>query len=154
MGPRENWEQTLVPVGRGPEGFDVSPDGKEVWVANARDGTVSVLDDATKTVTQTLDLGVQGANRLKFTLDGKSVLISSLGGAGLAIVDVATHQVTKRIPIGHGAAGILLQPGGARAYVACSPDDSIAVLDLKTLELVGRIDVGHEPDGLAWAAQP
>ena len=44
-----------------------------------------------------------------------------------------------------------MQPDGDRAFVACSPDDKVAVIDLKSLEVVGRIDVGHEPDGLAWA---
>src|SRR3984893_11452212 len=33
--PRTNWSETVIPVGRGSEGFDVSPDGKEIWVANA-----------------------------------------------------------------------------------------------------------------------
>src|SRR3954451_4572898 len=35
--PGGDWDETVVPVGRGSEGFDVSPDGKEIWVANAQD---------------------------------------------------------------------------------------------------------------------
>ena len=42
--PRKDWNETVVKVGNGSEGFDVSPDHKEVWVANAQDGTVSVID--------------------------------------------------------------------------------------------------------------
>src|ERR1700686_5020496 len=45
-GPRTNWTETVIPVGKGSEGFDVSPDGKEIWVANAQDGTISVVDRA------------------------------------------------------------------------------------------------------------
>ena len=30
-GGRNGWNVTAVPVGRGPEGFDLSPDGREVW---------------------------------------------------------------------------------------------------------------------------
>jgi YVTN family beta-propeller protein len=44
-----------------------------------------------------------------------------------------------------------MQPDGARAFVACSPDNNIAVIDLKTLEVVGRLEVGQEPDGMAWS---
>ena len=135
----------------GSEGFDVSPDGKEIWVANAQDGTVSIIDAAKKHVTQTLAVEAADANRLKFTLDGKLALISTLGGPDLIIVDTATHNVIKRLPIGRGAAGILMQPDGPRAFVACSPDDYVAVIDLKSLEVAGHIDVGGEPDGLAWA---
>jgi YVTN family beta-propeller protein len=150
---RADWDETVVPVGRGAEGFDVSADGKEIWAANAQDGTVSIVDIAAKKVTQTLDADVRGANRLKFTLDGKLVLVSTLGGPDLTIIDAATRQQTKRVKIGHGAAGILMQPDGSRAYVACSPDGYVAIVDLKSLEVTGHIDAGKEPDGLAWAVR-
>jgi len=147
--PGGDWEQTVVPVGKGSEGFDVSPDGKEIWVANAGDGTISIINVATKKVTETLAANTPGANRLKFAPDGNRVLVSSLANGSLAIFDAATRKEIKRITVGRGAAGIVMQPDGARAFVACSPDNNVAVIDLKSLEVVGRIDVGHEPDGLA-----
>jgi YVTN family beta-propeller protein len=140
-------------VGRGSEGFDITPDGRELWAANAQDGTISIIDVANKKVTQTLDANVVGANRLKFTLDGKRAFVSSLRGADLAVFDVSSRQDVKRIKLGRGAAGILMQPDGSRVYVACSPDDYVAVIDLKTLEIIGHIDAGREPDGLAWATR-
>jgi YVTN family beta-propeller protein len=151
--PRANWAETVIPVGKGAEGFDVSPDGKEVWAANAQDGTISIVDVATKKVMQTLDANVRGANRLKFTLDGKLAFISSLGGPDLVVFDRAARKEVKRIKVGHGAAGILMQPDGPRAYVACTPDDYVAVIDLRSLEVAGKIVAGKNPDGLAWAAR-
>ncbi len=44
--PGGDWNETVIPVGRGSEGFDVTPDGKQAWVANAWDGTISVIDIA------------------------------------------------------------------------------------------------------------
>jgi YVTN family beta-propeller protein len=151
--PRMDWVQTVIPVGKGDEGFDVSPEGRELWTADAQDGTISVIDIAAKRVVATLDAKVFGANRLKFTLDGKLALISSLRDADLVVYDVASRKEFKRVKIGHGAAGILMQPDGARAFVACGPDNYVAVLDLKTLEVTGHIDAGGEPDGLAWAVR-
>jgi YVTN family beta-propeller protein len=151
-GPQADWDETVVPVGRGAEGFDVSPDGKEVWAANAQDGTVSIVDLSTKKVTQTLAAHVDGANRLKFTPDGKLVLVSTLSGTDLTVLSAATRAVVKRIKIGRGAAGIQMQPDGVRAFVACTPDDDVAVIDLKSLEVAGHIDAGRQPDGLAWVA--
>lgn len=151
--PRTDWNESVIPVGRGSEGFDVSPDGKEIWVANSQDGTVSIIDIAAKKVRQTLAANVHGANRLKFTADGKLVFISSLGNPDVTVLDPRTHQEVKRIPVGHGSAGILMQPDGKRAFVACSPDDYVAVIDLSSLEVTDRIQAGHEPDGLAWAVQ-
>lgn len=148
-----DWNETVIPVGRGSEGFDVSPDGKEIWVGNAQDGTISILDVAGKKVVKTLDANFRGANRLKFTPDGKRVFVSSLGNANVLVFDASTRQVVKRIEVGRGAAGILMQPDGARAYVACSPDDYVVVINLKTLEITGHIHAGSQPDGLAWAVR-
>jgi YVTN family beta-propeller protein len=151
--PQINWTETVIPVGHGAEGFDVSADGKEIWVANAQDGTISVIDVASKKVVQTLDANVRGANRLKFTPDGKLVFVSSLGGPDLVVLAASTRKEVKRLKIGRGAAGILMQPDGLRAYVACTPDDYVAVIDVKSLEMTGKIAAGKHPDGLAWAVR-
>ncbi|HEV2276205.1 MAG TPA: YncE family protein [Acidobacteriaceae bacterium] len=152
--PRTDWSETVIPVGKGDEGFDVSPDGRELWTANAQDGTLSVIDLTSRAVTATLEAKTFGANRLKFTPDGKLVLISMLGGGDLVIYDAASRKEFKRVRIGHGAAGILMDPAANRAFISCGPDNYVAVLDLKTLEVTGHIDVGGEPDGLAWGVVP
>ena len=152
--PRADWDVTVVTVGRGAEGFDVSPDGKEIWAANAQDGTISILDFAAKKVVQTLAADVTGANRLKFTPDGKRVFVSTLSGPDVSIFDAATRAVVKRVKVGRGAAGIQMQPDGSVAYVACTPDDYVAIIDLKSLEVTRHIPAAFkQPDGLAWAAR-
>jgi YVTN family beta-propeller protein len=161
-GPRKTWVVTNVRAGRGSEGIDVSPDGKEIWVANAQDGTITIIDVASKKVSQTVPISVKGANRLKFTPDGKQALISGLGSRGgssttsggdLAVLDVATRKVVKLLSLGGGSAGILVAPDGGRAYVAVSTNGNIAVVDLKTLEVIHQISAGNRPDGLAWAVR-
>jgi YVTN family beta-propeller protein len=151
--PPPDWDATVVRVGNGAEGFDISPDAKEAWVANAQDGTISVIDLATKRVTQTIAAGVTGANRLKFTPDGTMALVSTLSGSNVTVLSVATRAVAKRIPVGHGSAGILMQPDGARAFVACTPDGNVAVVDMKSLAVTGHVSGGNQPDGLAWAVR-
>jgi YVTN family beta-propeller protein len=152
--PREDWMQTVVPTARGSEGFDVSPDGSELWTASSEDGTISIIDLAAKKQAAKIDAKVLGANRLKFTPDGKQVFISSLQSGELTIYDAKTHKEVKRLKLGKGAAGILMDPDGSRAFVACSADNYVAVIDLKTLEVTSHIDVGGVPDGLAWAVRP
>lgn len=152
--PRRDWVQTIIPVSTGSEGFDVTPDGKQLWTAAADDGTIAVIDLASQKVTEKIDAKVFGANRLAFTPDGKLALISSLRNGDIVVYDVATHNEVKKINIGHGAAGILVQPDGTRAYIGCTPDNYVAVIDLKTMIVVGHIDVGGGPDGLAWAVKP
>jgi len=151
--PGGDWDETVIKVGNGSEGFDVSPDRKEIWVANAQDGTISIIDVASKKVTDTLNANVQSANRLKFTPDGSRVFVSGLRMENVAVFDAHTRKELKEIKVGHGAAGIQMQPDGSRVFVAATPDNYVAVIDLKSLEVTGRIDVGIEPDGLAWAVR-
>ena len=151
--PREDWTQTIVPTARGSEGFDVSPDGIELWTASSESGAISIIDLPAKKLSAKIDANVKGANRLKFTPDGKQVFISSLQTGELTIYDAKSHKEIKRLKIGHGAAGILMDPDGSRAFVACSADNYIAVIDLKTLEVISQFEVGGVPDGLAWAVK-
>jgi DNA-binding beta-propeller fold protein YncE len=58
------------------------------------------------------------------------VLISSLGDGDLVIYDAASRKEFKRVKIGHGAAGILMDRDGNRVFIACGPDNYVAVLDL------------------------
>ena len=151
--PRREWTHTVIPVSKGSEGFDVSPDGRQLWTASAGDGTVSVIDLATKKVDFVIDAKLLGANRLVFTPDGKRALISSLRSGDLVVYDVASRQELKRVNFGHGGAGILVDEDGSRAFVGCTPDNFVAVIDLKKLEVIGHIDAGPGPDGLAWAVR-
>ena len=150
--PGGDWNETVIPVGGGSEGFDVTPDGKQAWVANAWNGTISVIDIVQKRVTATLQANARGANRLKFTPDGKRALVSA--GAELVVFDVATQKEVKRLKIGTGGGGgVLIQPDGQRAYVSFAADGIVAVIDLNTLQVAGKIDAGGNPDGLAWAVE-
>ena len=151
---RADWNETVIPVGKGDEGFDVSPDGRELWTANAQDGSLSVIDLASRKVAATLDAKFAGSNRLKFTPDGKLVFVTSLRDGNVLVYDAAARKEHRRVHVGSGAAGILMDPSGTRAFVACTPNNYVAVVDLKTLEVTGHIDVGGEPDGLAWAIRP
>jgi YVTN family beta-propeller protein len=148
-----SWNQVVVPVGKGPEGFDITPDGKQIWASQSRDGGVSIIDLATKQVIHKMSVQTKRSNRLKFTPDGRLVLISDLDAGELVVLDHATRKDLKRIKLGKGPAGILIEPDSSRAYVAVTGDNNVAVIDLKTLELAARINTGTGPDGMAWAVR-
>jgi YVTN family beta-propeller protein len=148
---RGEWFNTVIPVGKGPEGIDISPDGMEVWAANSGDGTVTIIDAATKKVTGTLNVGTKHSNRVKFTPKGKLVLISDLGSGELVVMDAGTRKEVKRLKLGKSTEGILIVPDGSKAFVAVSGDNKVAVVDLDKLEVTTTFETGHDPDGMAWA---
>ena len=147
------WNLTIVPVGQGPEGLDLSPDGTQLWTAHSRDGGVSIVDVASKKVVGTIDIQTKRSNRIKLTPDNRLALVSDLDAGELVVIDVASRKEAKRLKLGRAPEGILVAPDGARAYVAVNGDDFVAIVDLKKLEVVDRIatGAGTGPDGLAWA---
>ncbi|MDR3695323.1 YncE family protein [Mucilaginibacter sp.] len=151
--PHRDWMQTLIPVSKGSEGFDVSPDGKELWTAASDDGSIAVIDLGANKLSTTIDAKAIGANRLKFTPDGKRVLVSSLRTGDIFVFDAASHQLIKKLNTGKGAAGILMDDDGSRAFIGCTGDNYVAVIDLKTLTVSGHITI-KGADGLAWAVRP
>ena len=132
--PHHDWVHNLIPVSQGSEGFDVSPDGKELWTAAANDGTIAVIDLVNKKLSAKFNAKAMGANRLKFTPDGKRVLVTSLWTGDLFFYDAGTHKEIKRINTGRSAAGILVDTDGSRAFIGCTGDNYIAIIDLKTMD--------------------
>jgi len=144
------WSQTIVAVGKGPEGIDLSPNGREVWSAGSRDGSLSIIDVATKKVVQTIDVGTKRSNRVKLTPDGKFALVSDLEAGELVVIDAPGRKVVKRVALGKNPEGILMPPDGGRAYVAVNRDNFVAAVDLKTWTVTKKIEAGRGPDGMAW----
>lgn len=145
-----HWTNTVIQVGKGPEGIDISPNGKEVWAANSGDGTISVIDTASKKVTDTIQVGTKHSNRVRFTKDGKLVLISDMGAGNLIVVDAQSHKIVKQLPMGGSCEGILLQPGTDSAFVAVSSANKVAIVDLKQFTITRTIQTDKDPDGMAW----
>lgn len=146
--PRLDWVHTVVQTGPGTEGFDVSPDGRELWTVGP-DGTLYVLDVAAGKVVASFASGLQGAHRLAFTPDGRRVMVVSVRTGAVAVFDAATRVQVRRLQTGR-AAGIRMDADGNRAFVSCTPDGFVAVIDLSTLKETSRIPVGR-PDGIALA---
>jgi YVTN family beta-propeller protein len=155
------WMATLIPVGKGPEGIGMSPDEKEVWVPTKRDSGLSIINVATKKVSQTLNLlNTKTPERIKFTRDGRRVLISDGDAGTVLVLDAVTRKEIKRFDVGVNPHGIAIAPDGSRAYVTVEgasealtvkSSTDIVVIDLKTLELKGRIPCGLVCESVVWA---
>lgn len=147
--PRWDWIQTLIPVGKGAEGFDVSPDGKELWTARP-DGTIVIIDLEKRKIKEEINSSVLGLHRMKFTPDGKYVCIVSVKTGELLFYDFKTRKMVKKINSGQGAA-MLMDKEKNRLFISCTPNNSVSVVDLKTMEVIQKLDIGGRPDGLTIA---
>ncbi len=140
---------THIAVGKQPEGIDVSPDGKEVWIGHNEDGGISVINTATNKVKEVVKLA-QMPIRVKFTPDGSKVLVSDPKAGEFIVIDAKTRKEIKRVKADGTPVGILLQPDGKRAYVARMEAGNVGVFDMEKMEFVATINPGQGPDGMAW----
>jgi DNA-binding beta-propeller fold protein YncE len=136
---------TLVRVGLGAEGSDVSPDGKELWTARP-DGHIIVLDVDKKAIKADINSTVEGLHRLKFTASRKAVCVVSVRTGDVLFYDAQTRKLEKQMKSGRGA-GIYIDKVSNNMFIACTPDNFIAVADLATRKEIKRINIGR-PDGI------
>jgi DNA-binding beta-propeller fold protein YncE len=150
------WRVAAIPVpGKTPEGIDLSPDGRELWTATRGDGGISIIDVASRKVTQTLSLGLTDANRLKLTPDGRLALILDGGTGSLIVLDAPGRKEIKRIklaPGDTGDGGMMVMRDSSRVYLGLRDAHKVSVVDLKTLEVTNEIAMGagSGPGCIAW----
>lgn len=150
-------------TGAGTEGFDLSPDGKEIWVAARDDGKITVLDAHTLERKGRIK-NEGGPIRVLFLPDGKHALVTNRDANSVGVIDTKTHLEVKRIDLmvprlvsGHpqvktpsGAMMISLADDGHTAFVASSHSGVVTAFDTKTWELTGFLKAGTGPDPLAF----
>lgn len=126
--PRLEWRQSLVYVGYGAEGFDISANGTELWTERP-DGYIVIVDLKTKKVKSTINTHIEDLHRLKITPDGKIACIVSVKTNDLLFHNTESFQLKKRMNIGKGA-GIYMDKARNRMFISCTPDNYIAMVDL------------------------
>jgi YVTN family beta-propeller protein len=139
---------TTVPVGVGPVGVTVTPDGKTVYVTNQWNGTVSVIDTATNNVTKTVKVGTYPFG-ISVTPDGKTVYVANYWSNTVSVIDTATNNVTKTVNVGFNPRGIAVTPDGKTVYVANYWSNTVSVIDTATNNVTATVNVGSYPVGVA-----
>ena len=161
----------VIPTGGGAEGIAIHPTRPEVWITNRADDTLSVINTESLEVIDTIECGVFPI-RAAITPNGRHVLVSCAQSGEVVVLDAVSREEIKRISMGEAVVeggerrgrlfenafgnspapiGILIEPGGKRAYIANTLADIITVIDLDSLSVAARIPAGRQPDGMAWA---
>jgi DNA-binding beta-propeller fold protein YncE len=77
--------------------------------------------------------------------DGAGRTLLCVGGLDQVMVDVRTEGQRQRLRVGQRPAALTIDPGRQRAYVACTFDDTVAVLDLAEDKPLSPIKLGATP---------
>jgi YVTN family beta-propeller protein len=106
-----------IPVGNGPLGAAVIPNGRKVYVTNTGSDTVSVIDTAKNKLTATIPVGNEPFG-VAMTPDGKKVYVTNFRSNNVSVIDTAKNKVTDTIPVGVGPRGVAVTPDGRKVYLA------------------------------------
>jgi YVTN family beta-propeller protein len=150
----------VIPTGRGAEGIAVSPDGREVWVANRHEETISVVDTASLKVAATVPSRL-AAGRVEIGANGLAIVPNGGGGKivpqYLRLFDFRARKMLAEVPLRDGTPqdgnfGVLIR--GDVVFVS-DPDltGSIRMFNLRMFGSEPEVLVtGHAaPDGMAWS---
>lgn len=142
-----------IPVGGGPSGIAVSPDGKQVYVSNNHTNNVSVIDTASSMVVATIPVQTQPFG-LAFTPDGTAVYVANAGSNSVSVINTTSQAVVATIPVQTNPIGVAmaLTSNGTFAYVTNSGSGSVSVIAVGAEpSVVQTIGVGSGPRSLAIA---
>ncbi|MEY9913155.1 putative alpha-1,2-mannosidase [Catenulispora sp. MAP12-49] len=139
-----------IPVGSGPDGEAITPDGKRLFVANNNTNNVTVIDTTTNQVIATVPVGSVAAD-LAATPDGRTVWVSDFGDGTVQPIDVATLTAGPPVKVGSQAERVMINPAGTQLWVANQGDGTVSVVDLASRTVVHTVAVGAAPFGVAFA---
>jgi len=160
----KNLALATIATDAGAEGIDVSPDGREVWVANNKADNISIIEAESLKVVSTLPCP-KFPIRVKFTPDGKHVLVSCAASGDLAVFDAVKRAELRRIsmrrddevfdpqgPFGDSPVplGIMVPPDGKHAYICNTRAGWVSVVDLATWAVTEHFKAGPGPDGIGF----
>ncbi len=100
-----------VPTGKRPIRVVFSPDGRFVVTSNFLDGTLTVIDAATRKPVRTIVVSGQEAAAqvtILFSADGKRIYAAETGRNQVAEIDFASGRVLRRLPAGAQGDGLAL----------------------------------------------
>lgn len=148
----------VIVTGRGAEGLDVTPDGREIWVGNRENESISVVSADSLEIIATLPAR-PFAGRIDIAANGLAAMPNGRNGVDpvpqmLRIWNVAERTIAAELPIrdglpGNGNFGVLVH--GDEAYVADPGDGTVQAFALDGSRERRVIATGHEgPDGIAW----
>jgi YVTN family beta-propeller protein len=114
----------MLQVGTDPEQFDVSADGRRLFISNEDAGTLSVFDLQKNAILSKVPVGKEPEG-VRVGPDGKWVLVTSEVGNAVTLVDTRSFEPLWSIAVGKRPRDAAFTPDGKVAFITCELDSTI-----------------------------
>ncbi|MBX7148885.1 OmpA family protein [bacterium] len=119
-----------------------------IYVTNNFDNTVSVIDPATDTVTDTINVGT-GPRGVAVLPDASAVYVANNGSNNVSVIDPTDNTEVDTISVGAEPDSVVANPNSTTVYVTNNGDNSVSIIDVESGTVTDTVLVGNSPRGLA-----
>jgi YVTN family beta-propeller protein len=134
-----------------PKGLAISPDGKELYVADEEAAQLIVFMTSPLRIKHRIPLDIK-PSRIALTPDGKKIFVTSVASGEVHVIDnTGVYKVITKIPNFVKPYWIVITPDGKKAFISNEgpvPKGSISIIDTATYQLLGTIEEVNCPEGL------
>jgi PQQ-dependent catabolism-associated beta-propeller protein len=127
-----------IPLGKDPEAFDISPDGKTVYVSNEDEAELAFVEAATGRTLKTVKVGKEPEG-VKVSADGATVYVTSEVASMVHVIDTASAKVLKNVKVGKRPRRMALTPDGKELWVTNELDASVTIVSTANHEVTGTL---------------
>lgn len=139
-------EPGTVTVGKEPTGVAVTP--SRVYVTNAGDDTVTVLDAANNSVVTTIGVGVRPWGIAVDAARNRLYVANKTSGT-VTVIDTTDNSEIVELPVGPEPSGVAVNPEGTMVFVTNPTWDLVDVIDTASLSLLDPVQVPGVKEGVA-----
>ena len=128
----------LLKSGSDPEQFDLSHDGKRLYISNEDSAQASVLNTVTGAIVATIPIGHEPEG-VRMSPNGKWVIVTSETDSTISIVDTGSLAVLKTVKVGMRPRDVAFTPDSKAVYVSGEGDASLSRVEIPAGEPVTRV---------------
>ncbi|MEG3618695.1 YncE family protein [Magnetovibrio sp. PR-2] len=124
-----SYEVKSVKTGPIPNYAVTAPDGRAIYVSNAGNNTVSMLDTKRWILRWNIEVG-DGPEHMVISDDGKFLFVNNTGDGTVSMISLPKGTVTQTFKVGGDIHGIDLSDDGNTLFIAGREEDKVVAIDV------------------------
>jgi YVTN family beta-propeller protein len=144
----------VIPGGSDPEQFDVSPDGKRLYISNEDAHLASIVEVESGKILHTIKVGMEPEG-VRLSPSGKIFYVTGESDNDVTVIDAITGEVLHKIMVGERPRDAVFAPNGLWAYISTETSRTIEKVKVPENKVTDTIELGQttKPMGLALSPE-
>ncbi|HSJ75241.1 MAG TPA: beta-propeller fold lactonase family protein, partial [Gemmatimonadales bacterium] len=133
----------VLPGGSDPEQFDISGDGKRLYISNEDAGTASIVNVEKGTMETTVKVGAEPEG-VRISPDGRLVYVTAESDTSIRVLDAQTGAAKARIKVDRRPRDVAFSPDGKQAYATAEVGGTVSVIDVPNSRVLATIKLPQD----------